>query len=119
MSVIPPHIESDIRRHLTTVLVDPESSEMEETYYLNKQDINLDFKIRYQKYHRKGQVQHGTEIIIRLEDAPDIVDTDVKAIRDDLENMIKSKLSYDGDFYLDDENKEYVFIEEIIQENMN
>lgn len=116
MAPIPTEVETDIRNHLTNLVVQPEGYEVSESYYLTKQEIYLDLTIKYQKYHRKGQPEHGSEIIFRLDSRQDIVDSDVKAIEKHIGNIVKSKLPYDGEFYLDDENSEHVFIEEIIQE---
>lgn len=116
MSVLPPEIESEIRNQLTKVLVEPENSECDESYYLNKQEIELHFSITYQKYYRKGQAEHGTEIIFRLDNRQDIVESDVKAIEKHLGNILKSKIPYEGDFSLEDEHDEHVFIDEIIQD---
>lgn len=115
MPVIPPDIETEIRNKLTKILVEPEESEAENVYYLDKHGINLHFKINYQKYYRKGEVEHGSEIIFRLDNRDDIVKSDISAIEKHIDNILKSKLSYNGDFNLDNENDEYVFMDEIIQ----
>jgi hypothetical protein len=115
MPPIPTKIETDLRNHLTNVIVKPEEYEVSKSYYLEQQEVHLNFTIEYQKYHRKGQVEHGSEITFRLDNRQDIVDSDVEAIEKHLSNIIKSKLQYDREFCLDDENSEYVFIEEIIQ----
>ena len=117
MPVLPLEVEDEIRNHLTELCVNPKNYEVNETYSLDRQDITLEFSISYQEYVRKGVVKHGSEVCIRVEDADDLVETDIESINDHLGNIFTTIVEpYDGDFYLTDEGDEYVFIEEIIQD---
>lgn len=115
MPVLPPQLERELEGKLHKIL----RSGAELTSFggrckLSDHDAEFTYELNYQNYHRKGDVEHGVEVIFELRDAGHLVESDVEAIGMALTRLLQSTLSFDGTVDMEREPERYVFIDEII-----
>lgn len=115
MSALPVLLETELRDAFESARNGSEDDPaITGSHELLDHDAELFYQVTYREYHRMGEVEHGVEVVLRLREADDLVDTDISAIEDALTQIMHASLSFDEDVEFDDEGDEYVFIEEII-----
>lgn len=115
MSVLSQSVTDEIRVAVESALRASDSSEsFSGECELSKHGTELQYEMTYWEYHRMGDIEHGVEVVFRLQDDSELVASDIEGIKRSLTQILRATVSFEGRVELEAEDTEHVFIEEIL-----